>query len=37
MADNLPRGLYTALTVVMAAILACDFIWVARTAIHAMH
>jgi hypothetical protein len=37
MADNLPRGLYNALTLVMAAILAVDFIWVARTALHAMH
>jgi hypothetical protein len=36
MAEHLPRGLYTALSLLMGAVLAADFIWVARTALHAM-
>jgi hypothetical protein len=36
MADELPRGLYTLISLAMVAVLACDFIWVARTALQAM-
>jgi hypothetical protein len=36
MADNLPRGFYNAVSLVMVAMLVVDFIWVARTALHAM-
>ena len=36
MADNLPRGLYTLVSLVMVAILACDFFWVISTALHEM-
>jgi hypothetical protein len=36
MAENLPRGLYKAVSLVMVAMLVVDFIWVARTALHAM-
>jgi hypothetical protein len=36
MPENLPRGLYTLISLVMVAILAADFIWVASTALHAM-
>jgi hypothetical protein len=36
MAENLPRGLYNAVSLVMVAVLVVDFIWVARTALHAM-
>ncbi len=31
-----PRGLYSLITLVMAAILAADFFWVFTTALHAM-
>ena len=37
MAEQLPRGLYTLLSLAMIAVLVCDFIWVASTALHAMH
>jgi hypothetical protein len=37
MATNDPRGLSTVASLVMGAILAVDFIWVIRTALHAMH
>ena len=37
MAEQLPRGLYTLISLAMIAALVCDFIWVARTALHAMH
>jgi hypothetical protein len=37
MAEELPTGLYTVVSLVMFAVLVCDFIWVATTAIHAMH
>jgi hypothetical protein len=37
MAANEPRGLYNLLSFVMLAALACDFIWVIKTALHAMH
>ena len=37
MAEDLPRGLYTLISLVMVAVLACDFAWVATTALHAMH
>jgi len=37
MATNDPRGLATIASLVMGAILAVDFIWVIRTALHAMH
>ena len=37
MAANEPRGLYNLLSLVMLAALACDFIWVIKTALHAMH
>jgi hypothetical protein len=36
MAENLPAGLYTLISLVMVAILAVDFIWVASTALHLM-
>jgi hypothetical protein len=36
MADNLARGSYTLISLVMVAILVADFIWVASTALHAM-
>ena len=36
MPENLPAGLYTLLSLVMVAILAVDFIWVASTALDAM-
>jgi hypothetical protein len=36
MADNLPRGLYTLVSLVMVAILACDFFWVISTALQVM-
>jgi hypothetical protein len=36
MADNLSAGPYTLISLVMVAILAIDFIWVASTALHAM-
>lgn len=37
MADNLPTGMYTLATAVMAVALVIDFVWVIRTALHAMH
>ena len=37
MATNDPRGLSTVASLVMVAILAVDFIWVIRTALHARH
>jgi hypothetical protein len=37
MASSEPRGLYALISLVMVAALVCDFIWVARTALHAMH
>jgi hypothetical protein len=37
MAANEPRGLYNLFSLVMLAALACDFIWVITTALHAMH
>ena len=37
MAEQLPRGLYTLVSLAMVAALVCDFIWVATTALHAMH
>jgi hypothetical protein len=37
MAADEPRGLAALATVVMGAALVCDFIWVIRTALHAMH
>ena len=37
MADELPRGLYTLVSLAMIAALVCDFLWVATTAFHAMH
>ena len=36
MAENLPAGLYTLVSLVMVVILAIDFIWVASTALHLM-
>ena len=36
MAANEPRGLYALVSLAMVAALAVDFIWVARTALHAM-
>lgn len=36
MAENLPRGLYALVSLVMVAALVADFIWVASTALHAM-
>ena len=36
MATNEPRGLYTLISLVMGAVLAADFIWVASAAVHAM-
>ena len=37
MAAEEPRGLYLLASLVMIAVLVCDFIWVATTALHAMH
>ena len=37
MAGQEPRGLYALMALVMVAALVCDFIWVATTALHAMH
>jgi hypothetical protein len=37
MAEQLPRGLYTLVSLVMVAALVCDFIWVITTSLHAMH
>lgn len=36
MADNLPQGLYTLISLAMVVILACDFFWVISTALHVM-
>jgi hypothetical protein len=32
-----PRGLYALISLAMVLALACDFVWVATTALHAMH
>jgi hypothetical protein len=37
MAEQFPRGFYAVVSLVMIAALVCDFIWVATTALHAMH
>ena len=37
MAEELPTGLYMLAALVMVGALVCDFIWVATTALHAMH
>lgn len=37
MATQEPQGLYMLISLVMVAVLVADFIWVARTALHAMH
>ena len=37
MAEEFPRGLYTLVSLAMIAALVWDFVWVARTALHAMH
>ena len=37
MAAQESQGLYTLISLVMVAVLVIDFIWVARTALHAMH
>jgi len=36
MAANEPRGLYNLVSLVMVAALVADFIWVIKTALHAM-
>ena len=36
MADDLPRGLYTLISLAMVVILACDFFWVISTALNVM-
>ncbi len=36
MAANEPQGLYTLISLVLVAVLAADFIWVIKTALHAM-
>jgi hypothetical protein len=36
MAEQEARGLYTLISLVMVAVLVCDFVWVATTALHAM-
>jgi hypothetical protein len=36
MPEELPRGLYTMISLAMVAVLACDFIWVIRTGLHVM-
>jgi hypothetical protein len=37
MAEEFPRALYTLVSLAMIAALVWDFVWVARTALHAMH
>jgi hypothetical protein len=37
MAEEFPRGLYTLVSLAMIAALVWDFIWVAKTALRAMH
>jgi hypothetical protein len=32
-----PQGTYALASLVMVAVLVCDFIWVVTTALHAMH
>jgi hypothetical protein len=36
MAANEPQGLYNLFSLVMVAALVADFVWVIRTALHAM-